>query len=75
MNDNPKNTEVPCLGFYGSVLNNVSIFQRVAVRTVPAVSTDCTIALPYGIRLDWIVSSDAQSLALLGGIVDQLNSK
>jgi len=52
-----------------------SIFQRVAVRTVPAVSTDCTIALPYGIRLDWIVSSDAQSLALLGGIVDQLNSK
>ncbi len=52
-----------------------SIFQRVVVRTVPAVSTDCTITLPNGIRLDWIASSDAQSLALLGAIVDQLNSK
>ncbi len=52
-----------------------SIFQRVAVRTVPAVSTDCTITLPNGIRLDWPASSDIHSLALLGAIVDQLNSK
>lgn len=52
-----------------------SQFQRVAISAVSTVPADCTITLPNGIRLDWPASGDTQSLALLGAIVDQLNSK